>query len=109
MLRILLSLAKYRCSELGVSVAKDALELHGGNGYIEEYVTPRLLRDTVVNPVWEGTANIQSLEVLKALQKGGAEPFIADLFQTMKMIDHPELLDVKTQLMNEANRAERTY
>ncbi|MGG0240876.1 acyl-CoA dehydrogenase family protein [Bacillus rhizoplanae] len=104
LLRILLSLAKYRCSELGVSAAKDALELHGGNGYIEEYVTPRLLRDAIVNPVWEGTANIQSLEILKTLQKVGAEPFMTDLFQTLQKIDHPELLHVKAQLTNEANR-----
>ena len=104
LLRILLSLAKYRCSELGVSAAKDALELHGGNGYIEEYVTPRLLRDAIVNPVWEGTANIQSLEILKTLQKVGAEPFMTDLFQTLQKINHPELLHVKTQLTNEANR-----
>jgi acyl-CoA dehydrogenase len=106
LLRILLSLAKYRGSELGVSAAKEALELHGGNGYIEEYVTPRLLRDAVVNPVWEGTANIQSLEVLKTLQKDGAESFITDLFQTLLTIDRPALADVKAQLMTEANRAE---
>ncbi|MBO9131492.1 acyl-CoA dehydrogenase family protein [Bacillus sp. 165] len=106
LLRILLSLAKYRCSELGVSATKDALELHGGNGYIEEYVTPRLLRDAIVNPVWEGTANIQSLEVLKTLQKGGTEPFMADLFQTLKAIDHSKLSNIKAQLMNEVNRVE---
>lgn len=106
LLRILLSLAKYRCSELGVSAAKDALELHGGNGYIEEYVTPRLLRDAIVNPVWEGTANIQSLEILKTLQKTGEEPFMKDLFQTLQRITHPKLQQVKGKLMKEANRVE---
>ncbi|MBI0580049.1 acyl-CoA dehydrogenase family protein [Neobacillus cucumis] len=104
LLRILLSLVKYRCSELGVSAAKDALELHGGNGYIEEYVTPRLLRDAVVNPVWEGTANIQSLEVLKTLQRDGGEAFVTDLFQTMGKIDQSELLHVKPKLSNEVSR-----
>lgn len=106
LLRILLSLAKYRCSELGVSAAKDALELHGGNGYIEEYVTPRLLRDAIVNPVWEGTANIQSLEILKTLQKTGAEPFMKDLFQTLQHIKHPRLQQLKGKLIQEANRTE---
>lgn len=105
LMRILLSLAKYRCSELGVSAAKEALELHGGNGYIEEYVTSRLLRDAVVNPVWEGTANIQSLEVVKALQKGGTEPFINNLLQTIQEIDHPELSHIKVRLQAEINRA----
>lgn len=107
LMRILLSLAKYRCSELGVSVAKEALELHGGNGYIEEYVTSRLLRDAIVNPVWEGTANIQSLEVLKVLQKGGAEVFIEDLYKTMENVNHPELLEIKLKIMDEVDRAKQ--
>jgi acyl-CoA dehydrogenase len=111
LLRILLSLAKFRGSELGVSAAKDALELHGGNGYIEEYVTPRLLRDAVVNPVWEGTANIQSLEILKTLQKGGATPFVADLRATLTKVVHPELTErstmVKDRLSAEIERIEQ--
>jgi acyl-CoA dehydrogenase len=107
LLRILLSVAKYRCSELGVSAAKNALEMHGGNGYIEEYVTPRLLRDAIVNPVWEGTANIQSLEILKTLQKGGALPFLSDLQNTLAGITLPELLTAKHALEVEVNRAER--
>ncbi|WP_018132832.1 acyl-CoA dehydrogenase family protein [Effusibacillus pohliae] len=106
LLRILLSLAKYRCSELGVTAAKRSLELHGGNGYIEEYVTPRLLRDAVVNPVWEGTANIQALEVLKTLQKGGGEPFIEDLRSTLAQIEHPKPAELKQTLTEVADRVE---
>lgn len=106
LLRILLSLAKYRCSELGVSAAKNALELHGGNGYIEEYVTPRLLRDAIVNPVWEGTANIQSLEVMKILQKGGSEAFIGDLLGTLQRVHLPEILPLKEKVMSEVLRME---
>ncbi|SFD77230.1 Acyl-CoA dehydrogenase [Bacillus sp. OV194] len=109
LLRILLSLAKYRCSELGISAAKEALELHGGNGYIEEYVTPRLLRDAVVNPVWEGTANIQSLEVLKTLQKGGTVPFLEDLNQTLNQIENSELLQLRTQIKMEVQRMEELF
>lgn len=106
LLRILLSLAKYRCSELGVSAAKRALELHGGNGYIEEYVTPRLLRDAVVNPVWEGTANIQALEVLKTLEKGGDAPFLRDLRRTLEKIEHPQLKELKQTFAEAAGRVE---
>lgn len=39
--------------------------MHGGNGYIEDFVTPRLLRDAQVLTVWEGTANILGLELLR--------------------------------------------
>ncbi|WP_216828653.1 acyl-CoA dehydrogenase family protein [Alkalihalobacterium elongatum] len=106
LLRILLSLVKYRGSELGVSATKDALELHGGNGYIEEYVTPRLLRDAVVNPVWEGTANIQGLEILKTLQKAGPSSFIKDLRETLDQINNPSLNDYKNSLQQEVIRVE---
>ena len=50
--RQLLAMAKYRLSENGVIHARQALELHGGNGYVEDYVTARLLRDAQVNTVW---------------------------------------------------------
>ncbi|MEB1806960.1 MAG: acyl-CoA dehydrogenase family protein [Bacillaceae bacterium] len=106
LLRILLSLVKYRGSELGVSATKDALELHGGNGYIEDYVTPRLLRDAVVNPVWEGTANIQALEILKTLQKAGAGCFTNDLRATLSGIDEAALADYKETLQQEVDRVE---
>ncbi|WP_124728258.1 acyl-CoA dehydrogenase family protein [Staphylospora marina] len=71
-LRLWLALAKYRCSEDAVSHTRAALELHGGNGYIEDFVTPRLLRDAQVNTVWEGTSNIMGLEVVKLLAKEAA-------------------------------------
>jgi acyl-CoA dehydrogenase len=106
LLRILLSLLKYRGSELGVSAAKNALELHGGNGYIEEYVTPRLLRDAIVNPVWEGTANIQSLEILKTLQKASGKTFIKDLQDTLNGINHAKLADLKMFFIEEVDRVE---
>ncbi|SDY60181.1 acyl-CoA dehydrogenase family protein [Thermoactinomyces sp. DSM 45892] len=65
LLRCLLAMAKVKCSEQSVLHAKEALEMHGGNGYIEEYVTPRLLRDAQVNTVWEGSTNIMALEFWK--------------------------------------------
>lgn len=107
LLRILLSLGKSRCSDLGVMAAKRAMELHGGNGYIEEYVTPRLLRDAIVNPIWEGTANIQALEVLKNLQKGGLAPFITNLEQTLKQVDRTETNDLCHQLSKEVDRCRK--
>lgn len=106
LLRILLSLSKYRGSELGVKAAKHALELHGGNGYIEEYVTPRLIRDAIVNPVWEGTANIQALEILKILQKMSGERFIRDLRETLGNITDLSLSDLKEFFTQEVDKTE---
>lgn len=46
--------------------------MHGGNGYIEDFVTPRLLRDAQVLTVWEGTANILALELIRLVDKFNA-------------------------------------
>jgi acyl-CoA dehydrogenase len=105
-LRILLSISKFRCSELGVSAAKDAIEIHGGNGYIEEYVTPRLLRDAIVNPVWEGTANIQSLEVLKIFNKTQGKAFIEKMRQTLNSVYHHLLQENKVAISAEVDQLE---
>lgn len=65
--RLVTALAKYRTAEDAVRNASRAIEILGGNGYVEEFPTARLLRDAQVMPVWEGPANIQALEVLRAL------------------------------------------
>ncbi|NGQ97456.1 isovaleryl-CoA dehydrogenase [Brevibacillus sp. SYP-B805] len=67
--RVLIPLLKYRTGEEAISSAHTAIEVHGGNGYIEEYVTPRLLRDAQVLTVWEGTANILGLDLLRVMRK----------------------------------------
>lgn len=66
-LRLLVAAAKYRTAEQAVRAASAAIEMLGGIGYTEEYATSRLLRDAQVLTVWEGTANIQALELLRIL------------------------------------------
>jgi acyl-CoA dehydrogenase len=66
-LRLLVAAAKYRTAEQAVRAASSAIEMLGGIGYTEEYATARLLRDAQVLTVWEGTANIQALELLRIL------------------------------------------
>jgi len=63
--RLMTALAKYRTGEDAVRNASRAIEILGGNGYVEEYVTARMFREAQVLPVWEGPANIQALEVLR--------------------------------------------
>jgi acyl-CoA dehydrogenase len=66
-LRLLVAAAKYRTADQAVRSASTAIEVLGGVGYTEEYATARLLRDAQVLTVWEGTANIQALELLRIL------------------------------------------
>lgn len=66
-LRTVTALAKYHTAEHAVRAAARAVELVGGNGYTEEWPTARLYRDALVTAVWEGPANIQALELLRAV------------------------------------------
>ncbi|WMT18773.1 acyl-CoA dehydrogenase family protein [Parageobacillus toebii] len=78
--RLLIALLKMRTAEEAIAFAHEAIEMHGGNGYIEDFVTPRLLRDAQVLTVWEGTANILGLEVLRLMRKYRIhETFIAKM------------------------------
>ncbi|MGA9288031.1 MAG: acyl-CoA dehydrogenase family protein, partial [Anaerobacillus sp.] len=67
--RLLIALVKKESAEQAVHFSHEAIEMHGGNGYIEDFVTPRLLRDAQVLTVWEGTENILGLEVLRLIHK----------------------------------------
>ncbi|MEV4009116.1 acyl-CoA dehydrogenase family protein [Nonomuraea angiospora] len=76
-LRIAPALIKLRAARLGVTAASDAIEVHGGNGYIEQWPVARLLRDAQVNPIWEGGDNILCLDVRRAMVKEQAHlPFL---------------------------------
>ena len=76
-LRIGAPLIKLRAARLGITAASDAIEIHGGNGYIEQWPVARLLRDAQVNTVWEGPDNILCLDVRRAMERDGAEqPFL---------------------------------
>ncbi|GAA0246946.1 DNA alkylation response protein [Actinomadura nitritigenes] len=76
-LRVGAALVKLRAARLGVTAASDAIEIHGGNGYIEQWPVARILRDAQVNPVWEGGDNILCLDVRRAVERDDAhEPFL---------------------------------
>ena len=63
-LRILTGLLKLRACRDNIAVATGAMEARGGSGYIEDYVTARLIRDAQVGLLWEGTSNINALDVI---------------------------------------------
>jgi len=72
-LRILTGLLKLRACRDNVTVATGAMEARGGNGYIEDWVNPRLIRDAQVGLLWEGTSNINALDVInRAVGKSAA-------------------------------------
>jgi acyl-CoA dehydrogenase len=74
------SLTKLYTAKRAVAAASEAIEAFGGQGYMEDTGLPRLLRDSQVLPIWEGTTNVLSLDSLRVLAKPGvAESFLAEL------------------------------
>jgi len=72
-LRILTPLLKFRACRDNIPVATGAMEVRGGNGYIEEWVQARLVRDAHIGVLWEGTSNINALDIVtRAVGRSGA-------------------------------------
>ncbi len=71
------AVAKFQVCKRGPSHAAEALECLGGNGYVEESGLPRVYREAPLNSIWEGTGNINALDVLRAMgrQPGCVEAF----------------------------------
>ncbi len=71
-LRALIPLAKLTTGKQVVACVSECLECFGGAGYVEDTGLPRMLRDAQVLPIWEGTTNVLSLDVLRAEQRDQA-------------------------------------
>jgi alkylation response protein AidB-like acyl-CoA dehydrogenase len=77
-LRALVPLTKLFTAKLAVAHASETLESFGGAGYVEDTELPGLLRDAQVLPIWEGTTNVLSLDLLRAEAKDGAVTALID-------------------------------
>ena len=67
--RLAVAVGKYWVCKRQPAVVGEALECLGGNGYVEESGLPRLYRDAPLNSIWEGSGNVQALDVLRALRR----------------------------------------
>ncbi|GAB2899314.1 acyl-CoA dehydrogenase family protein [Microbulbifer echini] len=69
LLRLGAAVGKYWICKRSPHHAYEAMECLGGNGVIENFITARLYRDAPINAIWEGSGNIQALDVLRAITK----------------------------------------
>ena len=67
--RIATAIGKYWICKRAVPFVNEAQECLGGIGYVEETMMPRLYRQAPLNSIWEGSGNVQCLDVLRALRK----------------------------------------
>jgi putative acyl-CoA dehydrogenase len=72
------AVAKYWVCKRYPGVAFEAMECLGGNGYVEESGMPRLFRESPLNSIWEGSGNVNALDVLRALAR---EPHLLGAFR----------------------------
>lgn len=79
LLRILTPMLKGYAAERARVVATEAMEVRGGNGYIEDWPNGRLLRDVYVHAIWEGSGNIMALDVLRAISRGAAPAYFDEV------------------------------
>ena len=86
--RIAVPVTKLKVCRLGITMASDAIEIHGGNGYIETWPVARLLRDAQVNTIWEGPDNILCLDVRRGIERSRAhQPLLERLHDAVSVSD----------------------
>jgi putative acyl-CoA dehydrogenase len=75
--RLATAVGKYWVCKRFPGLAFEAMECLGGNGYVEDSGMPRLYREAPVNSIWEGSGNVNALDVLRALAK---QPAVLDAY-----------------------------
>jgi len=91
--RLLTHIVKNITAETAAYVSKMAMEIYGGIGFLEEYPIERLHREALITPIWEGTSNIQALDMLETIAKKNA---------------HIQLLNDMKNLINEIKEGKET-
>src|SRR6266436_7829806 len=100
LLRMLTPLGKYYIPKRGEYVTLEALEMRGGNGYVEDWVNARMLRDAIVNVVWEGSSNVIVLDVLRVIEREGAGAALYHMLHTrLQSLQHPVVVPVAQQVL----------
>ena len=104
--RIGTAIAKYWNTKRCTPLVGEALECHGGPGYVEESIMPRLLRESPLNSIWEGSGNVMCLDVLRAMAR---EPEALDAVQSeldQARGNHPNLDRAIDELKDELSDSE---
>jgi putative acyl-CoA dehydrogenase len=111
--RLATAVGKYWVCKRAPNHAFESLECLGGNGYVEESGMPRLYREAPLASIWEGSGNVMSLDVLRALVKtprslevfmaelreaqGGDARLDAHVSQLERQFSHPETLELRAR------------
>jgi alkylation response protein AidB-like acyl-CoA dehydrogenase len=100
--RITTPLIKYAVCRQARTTAAMAMNVRGGNGYIEEWVNAKLVRDSLLGSIWEGAENVVALDVARAAARDRAhEALFTDLHVRLEALDEPEAV-AEAAILHEA-------
>jgi acyl-CoA dehydrogenase len=105
LLRMLTPMVKKWTAEKSVYITRESMELMGGMGYIEDGVVPKIIRDVMVLPIWEGSGNVIILDMLRASFKSkGFEIMCKEIAEGLTGIEDKSFLEQKlNELIAEAS------
>ena len=102
--RLAVAVGKYWITKRAPNVAAEALECLGGNGYVEDSGMPRLYREAPLNSVWEGSGNVNALDVLRAMAR---EPECVEAFFTeVALADDARITSAVSDLQKDLGEAD---
>jgi putative acyl-CoA dehydrogenase len=107
--RLATPIGKYWINKRVVSLVYEAMEVHGGAGYVEDGVMPRIYRQSPLNSIWEGSGNVVCLDILRAVRRDprSADELIVELDGSRganRSLDRA-IDDVKTYLIGPQDEA----
>lgn len=103
-LRLLTPVLKLYTAKRTVQWTSELLEVFGGVGYIEDSGIPTLYRDNQVFSIWEGTTNVLSLDLLRALKKDQSWPLLVQFLTTeLKKLDETDARNILEDKLKKLN------
>jgi alkylation response protein AidB-like acyl-CoA dehydrogenase len=104
LLRLLTPVAKLFTAKQAIQYASEHIEMFGGIGYLEDSGIPSMLRDAQVLSIWEGTTNVLSLDMLRAVEKeNGLTAFVEFANQLLGNIKNVDLQEQKNTAQEKLN------
>ncbi len=98
-IRLLTPLAKYMGTEAADSISRDAIQIHGGLGFMAESEAAKLHSDAIITTIYEGTSEIQVSFALKEIGKGALGVVFEVLEQELKSFDEPRMKELADQVL----------
>src|SRR5690606_30700369 len=96
---LLTPLAKYMGTEAADSISRDAIQIHGGLGFMAESEVGKLHNDAIITTIYEGTSEIQVSFALKEIGKGALGVVFEVLEEELKAFDEPRLREYADKVL----------